>query len=126
MWNCFVHLDQLGLDIIKPGLPHIYMHVLVYHVPMFLLKHGSLKQFTGQGVEKNNDDAKRIFYQKSNKWDGARDVLSHEHRQLALKHHEMKGQKESILNKMMSIGALELWKAERKEFILATHKTPVY
>ncbi len=38
----------------------------------------------------------------------------------------MKGRKESILNKMMSIGALELWKAEKKEFILATHKTPVY
>ena len=64
------------------------MHALVYHVPMFLRKHGSLKQFTGQGFEKNNDDAKRIFYQKSNKWDGARDVLLHEHRQLALKHHE--------------------------------------
>ncbi len=51
-----------------------YMHALVYPVLMFLRKHGSLKQFTGQGVEKNNDDAKRIFYQKSNKWDGARDV----------------------------------------------------
>ncbi len=38
-----------------------YMHALVYHVPMFLQKHGSLKQFTGQGVEINNDDAKRIF-----------------------------------------------------------------
>ena len=65
-----------------------YMHCLIYHVPMFLLNHKSLKQFTGQGVEKNNDDAKRIFYQKSNKWDAARDVLLHESRQIALQHCE--------------------------------------
>lgn len=65
-----------------------YMHALVYHVPIFLRDYNSLKQFTGQGVEKNNDDAKRIFYQKSNKWDAARDVMLHEHRQIALKHCE--------------------------------------
>ena len=65
-----------------------YMHALAYHVPIFLKNHSSLKQFTGQGVEKNNDDAKRIFYQKTNKWVAARDVLLHESRQLALKHNE--------------------------------------
>ena len=44
-----------------------YMHALVYHIPMVFRRHNNLKQFTGQGFEKNNDDAKRIFYQKSNK-----------------------------------------------------------
>ena len=29
-----------------------YMHALIYHLPIFLRDHGSLKQFTGQGVEK--------------------------------------------------------------------------
>lgn len=65
-----------------------YMHTLPYHVPLFIRKFPTLKQFTGQGVEKNNDDAERIFFQKSNKWDAARDVLLLESRQLALQSHE--------------------------------------
>lgn len=65
-----------------------YMHALAYHVPVFLKNHSSFKQFTGQGVEKNNDDAKKVFFQKSNKWDAERDVLLHESRQIALKHNE--------------------------------------
>lgn len=43
-----------------------------------------MKQFADQGVEKNNADAKRIFFQKSDKLDEARDVLLLELRQLAL------------------------------------------
>lgn len=65
-----------------------YMHALVYHVPMFIKNHKNFKQFTGQGIEKNNDDAKKIYFQKSNKWDAARDVLLLEHRQETLKHCE--------------------------------------
>ncbi|CAB4031912.1 Hypothetical predicted protein, partial [Paramuricea clavata] len=42
-------------------------------------------QFTGQGVEKNNDDAKRTVFQKSNKWDSVKDVLCTESRQWDLK-----------------------------------------
>lgn len=48
-----------------------YMHCLPYHIPKFIEDHGCFKKFTGQGVEKNNDCAKKIFFQKSNKWDGA-------------------------------------------------------
>ena len=32
-----------------------YMHTLLYHVPMFVSRLGSLIQFSGQGVEKTND-----------------------------------------------------------------------
>ena len=63
------------------------MHALVYHVPVFVQKHKNFKQFTGQGIEKNNY-AKRMYFQKSNKWDAARDILLLEHRQRALRHHE--------------------------------------
>ena len=70
-----------------------YMHALSYHVPVFIKNYKSFKQFTGQGVEKNNDDAKRIFFQKSNKWDAARDVLQLEARQQALNHCERKKRK---------------------------------
>lgn len=70
-----------------------YMHALTYHVPMVFKNHRNLKQFTGQGVEKNKDDAKRIFYQKSNKWDAARDVLQLEARQETLQHCEREKRK---------------------------------
>ena len=70
-----------------------YMHTLPYHVPLVIKQFSTMKQFTGQGVEKNNDDAKRIFFQKSNKWDAARDVLLLESRQLALQSHEREKRK---------------------------------
>ena len=35
-----------------------YMHCLVYHAPYFIEKHGSLRPFSGQAVEKTNDVVK--------------------------------------------------------------------
>ena len=35
-----------------------YMHVFAYHVPDQIRENGNIRQFSGQGVEKNNDDAK--------------------------------------------------------------------
>lgn len=67
-----------------------YMHIMCYHVPLFIQNHGCFKKFTGQGVEKNNDDAKRILFQKSNKWDAAKDILFMERRQWDLREHERK------------------------------------
>lgn len=52
------------------------MHTIPYHVPIIIKKCSTMKQFTGQGVEKNNDDAKKVFFQKSNKWDAARMFFS--------------------------------------------------
>ena len=82
---------------IRPGYtrPRVtpYMHTLVYHIPFFVKMHGCFKKFTGQGVEKNNDEAKRVLFNKSNKWDAAKDILCTESRQWDLKRHErMKGQ----------------------------------
>ena len=62
------------------------MHALVYHVPMFIKILNNFRQFTGQGTEKNNDDAKKIYLQNSDKWDAVWDVPLLEHRQEALKH----------------------------------------
>ncbi|XP_028410462.1 uncharacterized protein LOC114533075 [Dendronephthya gigantea] len=52
-----------------------YMHCLVYHVPNFMQKHGGIKKFTGQGVEKKNDDVRKFHLTKSNKWDAPKNVL---------------------------------------------------
>ena len=58
---------------------------MVQHFPKFLELHRSVKIFTGQGVEKNNDVARGIVLRKSNKWDATADVLRHEKRQWELK-----------------------------------------
>jgi hypothetical protein len=62
-----------------------YIHIMVQHFPKFVELHQSVKMFTGQGVEKNNDVARGIVLRKSNKWDATADVLRHEKRQWELK-----------------------------------------
>ena len=47
---------KYGKDRVTP-----YMHTLPYHVPLIIHRFSTMKQFTGQGVEKNND-AKRTFF----------------------------------------------------------------
>ena len=56
------HLEGYDSKSITP-----YIHVMVYHVPKMLKTYGSIKQFTGQGVEKSNDDFKMIYHRKTNK-----------------------------------------------------------
>lgn len=58
-----------------------YMHVLFAHVPYFLYTPKSLKVFTGQGVEKNNDSARNVVLRKSNQYDSVADILKIENRQ---------------------------------------------
>ena len=70
-----------------------YMHCIPYHIPKFVSDHKCLKMFTGQGVEKNKDDAKKLYFQKSNKWDATRDVLQLEARQYALRGQEREKRK---------------------------------
>ena len=65
-----------------------YIHAMVFHIPKFFRTHKSVKIFTGQGVEKNNDYARNIVLYKSNKWDAASDVLKVEARQWALRKSE--------------------------------------
>jgi hypothetical protein len=60
--NDFLALGSLGrkgFDSVTP-----YMHCLVYHVPFFTKKCEKLLRFSGQGVEKINDDIKKIIIQK--------------------------------------------------------------
>lgn len=66
----------------------LYMHAMVYHAPYFLKKYRSLKVFTGQGVERNNDFARTTVLHKSNNWDAPADVLRMEARQWALSSYE--------------------------------------
>ena len=37
------------------------MHCLVYHVPFFTKMYGQLLRFSGQGVEKTNDDIRKNY-----------------------------------------------------------------
>jgi hypothetical protein len=56
------HLEGYDSNSITP-----YIHVMVYHVPKMLKTYGSIKQFTGQGVEKSNDDSNMIYHRKTHK-----------------------------------------------------------
>jgi len=52
-----------------------YLHCLAYHVPFFLNRFGKLVNYSGQGVEKINDDIKKIHQSKTNKYDATVDDL---------------------------------------------------
>ena len=65
-----------------------YMHAMVYHIPIFLQNYKTIKLFTGQGVEKNNDMARAIVLRKSNNWDAPADILKLESRQWNLRDSE--------------------------------------
>lgn len=77
--NMFLSLRQTCQGYKKVNVTP-YMHLMVYHIPHFLKTYKSLKIFTGQGVEKNNDLARNIVLRKSNKWDSTKDILKHETR----------------------------------------------
>lgn len=48
--------------------------MLCYNIP-FILATSGVKCFTGQGVEKVNDVIRRLYHQKSNKYDACKDGL---------------------------------------------------
>jgi len=48
---------------------------LAYHVVFFLNRFGKLVNYSGQGVEKINDDIKKIHQSKTNKYDATVDAL---------------------------------------------------
>ncbi|CAH3019308.1 unnamed protein product [Porites evermanni] len=64
------------------------MHILIHHIPRMLRRYGSLKMFSGQGVEKKNDDFRRYFHTKITRWDAAKDLLLVDKRQEALQDYE--------------------------------------
>lgn len=89
----------------KPHRVTPYMHIMVYHVPYFIKKHGNIKMFSCQGmqiykiymliliwfikaVEKKNDDSKRVFFQSSNKINPTADMLKYQEQLSTLTSHE--------------------------------------
>jgi hypothetical protein len=51
-----------------------YIHIMVYHIPQLMRLHGGIKRFTGQGLEKNNDSARRNYF-SSNHQDAPKEIL---------------------------------------------------
>lgn len=115
-----------SLRSLRPGYTRArvtpYMHIMYYHVPYFIQQHGCFKIFTGQGVEKNNDDAKRVLFQKSNKWDAAKDILLMESRQWELKEHERK--KAPYTKRNHEYWDVEISRARKERRMLSEPSTP--
>ena len=53
---------RLGYDKVTP-----YMHCLLYHIPSVIEKHGPLSKFSGQCIEKLNDEIKMVHQKRTNK-----------------------------------------------------------
>lgn len=85
--NLFLSLRDKAIGYTKANITP-YMHAMVYHVPQFFESYKTIKSFTGQGVEKNNDVARTTVLRKSNKWNSTEDVLKHEYRLWELKEQE--------------------------------------
>ena len=71
----FLEIGKMKREGYQPKNITPYLHVLLYHIPFFVGKHGSLSKFSGQAVEKTNDILKHIHQTKSNKLDATRDAL---------------------------------------------------
>lgn len=85
-----------------------YMHAMVFHIPTFLTKYGTVKMFSGQGVEKNNDVARNTVLRKSTKWNAPADILLLEQRQYQLRENERTKRSYQKRN-------LEYWNDELKD-----------
>ena len=64
------HLPGYGKAKVTP-----YIHCLMCHIPHMMCRFGSIRQFSGHGVEKLNDDARQIHHRRSNKHNPTEDVF---------------------------------------------------
>lgn len=87
------HLEGFDSKSITP-----YMHVFVYHMPKMLKTYCSIKQLTGQGVEKCNDDKKIIYHRKTNKHSTTTKALRVRQRKYMLKQYSSIKRKYRKLN----------------------------
>ena len=71
---------RLGYSRVTP-----YMHCLLYHVPGFVNRYGTLLNFSGQGVENMNDIVKMAHQKRSNKHDQTVEELKTRKRMEVLK-----------------------------------------
>ena len=75
-----------------------YMHILCYHIPCFPKQESSIKQFTGQGIEKINDIVRSIYHNKSNKYDACKEAIQALKRVDRLQGHETEPNKNKKQN----------------------------
>jgi hypothetical protein len=68
----FLLYDQLGEKVL---IALLFICIVLYTMFRFSLKSMENLRFSGQGVEKINDDIKEIHHSKTNKWDATVDDL---------------------------------------------------
>ena len=72
--DLFLHIGAKRSGYLKENVTP-YMHILLYHVPSIIELHSNLRMFSGQGLEKSNDEVRRILQKKTSKWDTTVDVI---------------------------------------------------
>ncbi len=71
----FVQVGIRGREGYGKGDITPYMHIVAYHLPYLLSFHSGIKPFTGQGLEKVNDDLKNLYFKRCNKMFAASQTL---------------------------------------------------
>jgi len=67
----------LGEDHVTP-----YLHVLVFHVPRMLRKHGNIAKFSCSAQELKNSLQTQTFFRRTTPSKAAKQIINHEHRTL--------------------------------------------
>uniref|UniRef100_A0A7M5V8K2 Uncharacterized protein n=2 Tax=Clytia hemisphaerica TaxID=252671 RepID=A0A7M5V8K2_9CNID len=86
-------MNGCGYDWSFPVTP--YIHIMVKHIPDILRKYKTLRIFSGQGVEKKNDEFRKFFHSKINRRDACVDLLGVEKRLQMLQENGFERQKRS-------------------------------
>ena len=94
------------------GKNHVIGNFFGYHIPKLVTDHGSFNMFTGQGVGKNSDDAKKLYFLKSNNWDTTQDVIQLEAQQNSLQ--GLESEKRKYTKRKIDYWEAEIRKIQKK------------
>ena len=66
-----------------------YSHILSAHVPYVVKLRGGLEKFSGESLEKKNDDVKKTFMRVTNNYDLIGTMKTEKRREIALRNQEV-------------------------------------
>ena len=72
--RCRAFLDAF-LSLYQTSMVTPYIHIMVYHVPDIIRRHGALCAFNQQAVEKENHNVTSAFFACTNFRDGAAHIM---------------------------------------------------
>ena len=85
----FKSLGEAGLRRFSKENFTPYSHILTAHVPYVVKLRGGLEKFSGESLEKKNDDVKKTFMRMTNNYDLIGAMRTEKRREIALRNQEV-------------------------------------